>query len=83
MLTCEDCADKLNEGLQLSELVASNMPKEFCLIVVEKFDGYIKKCSFCSAKGKGVGAYGEKGVPRMLWLLGSSITFCFDYNINI
>ena len=45
MLVYGDCADRMDEGLQLSESVTSDALKHFCRLVVEKFDGYLNKCA--------------------------------------
>ena len=47
-----DCADRLDDGLQLKELVASHALKDFCQIVAENSDGYINKCPSMVHKAK-------------------------------
>ena len=63
MLVYGDCADRLDEGLQLSESVASEALKDFCGLVVEKFDGYINKCPSAAHKVKVSELMGRRGFP--------------------
>ena len=44
MLVYGDCANRLDEGLQMSESATSKSLKPFCGLLVEKFPGYLNKC---------------------------------------
>ena len=63
MLVYGDCADRLDEGLQLSESVASDALKLFCQIVVEKFGGQMNKCPSAMHKVKVLELMGRRGFP--------------------
>ena len=63
MLVYGDCADRMDEGLQLSEYVRSDALKHFCRLAVEKFDGYLNKCPSDAKKEQIIQLMAKKGFP--------------------
>lgn len=63
MLAYGDCADRLDEGLQMSESASRDSLKDFCRLVVEKFDGYLNKCPSAEHKTKVLELMGRRGFP--------------------
>ena len=63
MLVYGDCADRLDEGLQMSESATSESLKLFCGLVVEKFSGYLNKCPTATDKTRILELMERRGFP--------------------
>ena len=63
MLVYGNCADRIDEGLQMSETVTNEAVKDFCGLVVKTFDGYLNKCPSAAAKEKVMGLMAKRGFP--------------------
>ena len=57
------CAERNNKVLQVLESVTSQGPKDFCGLVVEKFDGYLNKCPSELTKEKILHLMAKRGFP--------------------
>jgi len=63
MLTYGDCADRLDEHLQLFESSISKLLKSFCRLVVEKFPQDLNRCPTAEEKERALGLMKQMEFP--------------------
>ena len=63
MLVYGDCADRLDDHLQMSESSVMSSLKSFCRLVVEKFSNYMNRCPTQEEKERAVEIMKQRGFP--------------------